>query len=454
MQDGEPIPSPELFFQKEREWSTSINNGSKRSVGIAKDQKVTEFTRHLDQMVVEEGATLADYLAYVLHTQIETLNSKRLIHWRPYTDYLNSRVYFQAFRLLRTGVNLSSVVTGGFGRVLLVGRDRADEIMLEAKRTCEKIENDVEFRAEYAAQHALDLAEKAKEQAQRQPTRCHRCASWEHVAAVCPHKPEACPAEVRQANAAEVASPEAVLAAARSYAALKAGESAPVADDEALLQRIDNDEAHRARVERFMRCRACSSLHHGTKECVHFLAAQSVRQANLAVAEPPAAVLPAPISTAPVTSLAGLREVVMAKAAEATKEGRREFYRSPVTRAKVRHATDGPMTFQQSVTHQRLLTLLQSHLAATPLHSFRDEDLGDAERAADDGYIQPKELPLTPFWQEMVDEKIRYKHPGESWYNARIEETKRTESEMQEHDRIEKEQIRAWAAQRGKILPE
>jgi len=91
-----------------------------------------------------------------------------------------------------------------------------------------------------------------------------------------------------------------------------------------------------------------------------------------------------------------------------------------------------------------LLTLLQSHLAAAPLVSLRDPDLGLPTRVRDDGYIPPRELPLTPFWQEVIDEKVRWKHPGEGWYNARIEETKYTDSLLYEHERIEAEQRAAW----------
>jgi hypothetical protein len=234
---GEPIPSPELFYQIEKEWSTTINN-EKDSIGAQKDRRVTELMRHIDEMIAEPDATLADYLAYVLHTQIITMQAKQLQSWLPYTNYLNHRIFFHAYRLLHTGVKRSSVV------------------------------------------------------------------------------------------------------------------------------------------------------------------------------------LPEGSTLMP----------------------------------KVRHYRLSPKkwTFQQSVTHQRLLILVQNHLTIAPLHSYREDEESALDADEDSGYQKPRELPLTPFWQEVMDEKLRIKHPGESWYNARLEETIRAESEDQEQERLEREAKGRWIAERAK----
>lgn len=231
---GEPLPCPELFFHVEKEWATSIQK-EQASVGVEKDRRVTELVRHLDEMHAEPNATLADYLAYVLYTQIVTLQLKKLQPWVPYTHYLNSRIFFHAYRLLNTAIKRSTVV------------------------------------------------------------------------------------------------------------------------------------------------------------------------------------IPAQYPLMPL----------------------------------VRHVRMSKWTFQQSLTHQRLLVLIQNHLNLAPLHSYREDDAALAEADEDAAWAKPRELPLTPFWQEVMDEKVRIKHPGESWYNARLEETIKRASEDQEYERLEQEAKAKWMAQKA-----
>jgi hypothetical protein len=309
----EPLPVPEVYFHRERAWATGIYNGAeKNSLGRKKDQRMTEFHRHIDRMHVEPGATLADYLAYVLYTQVKTLQSKRLMHWPPYTDYMDHKLYFRAYRLLQTGVNRSSVRMSGStwtsAQAVKGANQRALERQVSRMRTSKKAREEVTKRW------------RAKQQQQT------------------------------------------------------AGEGAQQTAEPSL------------------------------KDLHSFLRAEHAARPR------PLALLAQP---------------------------------------QVRSLDAKPLSFQQCVTHQRLLTLLQSHLAAAPLVSLRDDDTGEVARVRDDGYIAPRELPLTPFWQEMQDEKIRWKHPGEGWYNARIEETRYTDSLLYEHDRVEAEQRAAWAAARA-----
>lgn len=281
---GEPVPRPELFFHKEREWATAIHNGpEKNSLGQKKDKRMVEFIRHLDRMTAAKDATLVDYLAYVLTTQIRVLGAKKLIPWRPYTDYLDSRIFFHAYRLIHTGNERSSVWTAG-PRPLTIRPNFAINPRTKKPRS---------------PKHAAEL----------------------------------------------------------------------------------------------------------TKQLRTKLQSKGLNQYNAAF-----------------------------------------------TRAKVYDKSTGRMTFQQAVTHARLLTLLSSHLAAAPLHSFRDDEAAPPPPPRDSGYIPPPSLPLTPLWQEIVDEKVRYKHPGESWYNSRIEEVKQMESEVQEYERRERIQMQKWAEERGKVL--
>ena len=324
---GEPVPRPELFFQKERAWATAIHNGDKQSLGISKDQRVTEFVRHLDRMHADSDASLADYLAYVLYTQIRVLRSKKLLHWPPYTDYLNSKLFFQAYRLIHTGVSLSSVFTSGKrgGSKKLLASSRAATVAAMGPATLITLQD--------GSQRTLE---------------------------------ELCKGQVEQ---------------------LRSQYAAPG---------IEQSEAQTAALEKAIK------KHYQTRGAAYMQKSETVRASFL--------------------------------------------------RPKVCDSRSRDLTFQEACTHQRLLTLLQSHLSAAPLNSFRDAEAEAPPAAADDGYIKPRELPLTPLWQEIIDEKVRYKHPGESWYNSRIEETKQMESEMQEYERVEKEQMAQWAAERGKLM--
>jgi len=303
----EPVPVPEVYFHRERAWATGTYN-EYNSLGARKDQRMTEFHRHIDRMHVEDGATLADYLAYVLYTQVRTLQCKRLQHWPPYTDYLDHKLFFRAYRLIQTGISRSSVNLRNTS-FTLTAQQREKYAAATLERRIRAVKNDAKVRAGVAK-------------------RMHAAKNTEGAAA----------------------------------------EAEP-------------------RVE----------------ELIAFLRAEH------AAKKQPAALLAQP---------------------------------------KVRAINAVPLSFQQCVTHQRLLTLLQSHLAATPLVSLRDTDTGESLGVRDDGYVPPRELPLTPFWQEVQDEKVRWKHPGEGWYNARIEETRYTDSLLYEHDRIEAQQRAKWAAER------
>lgn len=341
---GEPIPRPELFFQKEREWATGIYN-DKNSIGIKKDQRMTEFIRHLDRMSVEPDASLADYLAYVLYTQIRVLRSQKLLHWPPYTDYLNSKIYFQAFRLIQTGVTQSSVV--------MTGRRAGSKPILPPK---DKFGPTSKF--------TIDGVEKTLA--------------------------EICAVELRELES--------------NYLS----EKNKYNEDAILADKTPTDELSEE------------------KRQAQWFAQRRLRRYQVAVAD-----------------------VYRNRGASLRDSG---VVRASFLRPKVCDSTSRNLTFQEACTHQRLLTLIQSHLSASPMHSFRDDEAEPPAPPADDGYIKPRELPLTPLWQEIIDEKIRYKHPGESWYNSRIEETKNMESEVQEYDRIEREQMKLWAEERGKII--
>jgi len=261
-ENGEPIPSPSLFYLVERETSShnvpriSPTTGERiivpRPLGHKKDRSMAAMYRHLDGMLVDEDASLADYLAYVLHTQIVDMGAKRLMHWEPYTAYLDSKVFFHAYRLLKTAPHISDVV----------------------------------------------LSEK------------------------------------------------------------------------------DNGNA---------------------------------------------------------------------TSSSASSSSPSDF---PLSYPKVRSRHGTPLNFQQALTHSRLLGLIESHLQRAPLQSFK-EFIKDRDHAiGGDTGAGARELPLTPFWQEMIDEKIRYKHPGEGWYNARIEERKRLDSEMYEEEKKEVEAINRWRKDR------